>query len=115
MYLNLAKSNFFSLINLIIGIVTVVFSFLNTNVLEVGNKCGFDGRIYCLMAKGELVFEPYSRRTILPYLAGLLKFDLLYLNFYLLNAIFMIASTILLFLIIKKIAIIFRFLQILLG
>jgi hypothetical protein len=105
MYLNLAKSNFFSLINLIIGIVTVVFSFLNTNVLEVGNKCGFDGRIYCLMAKGELVFEPYSRRTILPYLAGLLKFDLLYLNFYLLNAIFMIASTILLFLIIKKIVI----------
>jgi hypothetical protein len=66
------RDDLLSNFSLIIGLGTIIVSFLNTNILEVGEKCGFDGRIYCLMARGEVVFEPYNRRSALPYLVSLL-------------------------------------------
>ena len=103
--LHFRNSCFLSITNSIVGVIAVVYSYLNTNVLEVGDKCGFDGRIYCLMSKGDVVFEPYNRRTFLPYLAGFIKFNELYLNFYLLNILFLTISIILLILILNKLAI----------
>ncbi len=103
--LHFRNSCFFSITNSIVGVIAVVYSYLNTNVLEVGDKCGFDGRIYCLMSKGDVVFEPYNRRTFLPFLAGFIKFNELYLNFYLLNILFLTISIILLNLILNKLAI----------
>lgn len=98
----LQKNNYLNLY-FSVGIFTIAWSFINTNILEVGDNCGFDGRIYCLMAKGEVAFEPYSRRTALPFLVGLFDFKDTYLGFYLINSIFLIFSIILLNLIIKKI------------
>lgn len=97
----LQKNNYLNLY-FSVGIFTIAWSFINTNILEVGDNCGFDGRIYCLMAKGEVAFEPYSRRTALPFLVGLFDFKDTYLGFYLINSIFLIFSIILLNLIIKK-------------
>jgi hypothetical protein len=97
------RDDLLSKFSLIIGVGTIIVSFINTNILEVGEKCGFDGRIYCLMARGEVVFEPYNRRSALPYLVGLLDFQKTYFAFYLLNLIFLIVSIIFVILISKKI------------
>ena len=96
------RDDLLSNFSLIIGLGTIIVSFLNTNILEVGEKCGFDGRIYCLMARGEVVFEPYNRRSALPYLVSLLDFQETYYAFYLLNAIFLIVSILFVILISKE-------------
>lgn len=91
-----------SSILIIFSFFSVVYSYLNTRPLSVGDYCGYDGRIYCLMANGDTVFEPYSRRTLLPYVISLLSNKPDYLTFYFINTLFVIFSLFLMYIFQQK-------------
>lgn len=91
-----------SSILIIFSFFSVVYSYLNTRPLSVGDYCGFDGRIYCLMANGATVFEPYSRRTLLPFVISLLSNKPDYLTFYFINTLFVIFSLFLMYIFQRK-------------
>lgn len=73
----------------------IFYVFYRTNPLNLNSNCGFDGSLYCKIALGELVFEPYSRRTFIPKLISLFPItnESVYQYFYFFN-LFVIIGTI---------------------
>lgn len=54
--------------------------------VTVGDGCGWDGVVYCAMTRGEVVMEPYSRRVLLPWVAGLVPVSSPVTAFQIINA-----------------------------
>ena len=81
-----SNKHFYTLFYLI-TILTFFNSLIRSRVLKENSNCGFDGEIYCSMARGELGFEPYSRRTLLPTLTQLISTNPTFQHFYIINSI----------------------------
>lgn len=56
----------------VVAVAASLFQAVRFEVVLVNGGCGWDGDMYCRMAAGEVVWEPYSRRVLVPRLAGLL-------------------------------------------
>ncbi len=52
----------------------VAFTVVTGNRIGWNGGCGDDGLQYCQMASGEVVFRPWSRRILLPFLVRVLSF-----------------------------------------
>lgn len=79
------------------SIAVLIYSFLKSNFIEINGQCGNDGLTYCSMARGNIEFEPFSRRTFLPYIVGSISQDHIVLTFFSLNFIFLTSSAILIY------------------
>lgn len=82
----------------------LVYVFYMTKPLNLNSNCGFDGSLYCKIALGEIVFEPYSRRTFLPKLISLFPItaDTVYIYFYVINLFIIIATLFIIYLFFAK-------------
>lgn len=69
-----------------LSLCAAIWHLIRARTVTVGDGCGWDGVIYCAMTRGEVVMEPYSRRVLLPWLAGLIPVGSPVTAFHLLNA-----------------------------
>lgn len=70
----------------------VVFQAITTHWIDRNNHCGFDGTLYCAMANGQRVIEPYSRRVLLPFIVRLLHFGPMLIRFEAVNIVCVLIS-----------------------
>lgn len=84
--------------------VYIFYVTIKSKPLNINSNCGFDGSLYCKIALGEVVFEPYSRRTFLPKVISLFPIneDSVYKYFYFINLLIIFCTIILLFLFFLK-------------
>ena len=54
----------------LLALAASVFQVVKAEVIMLNDGCGWDGDMYCQMAAGEVVWEPYSRRVLVPWLAS---------------------------------------------
>ena len=87
----------------VFSFISLIYSYINTKFIDLHGNCGNDGLTYCSMAMGNIEFQPYSRRTLLPKIVGSLNKDNIVITFYLLNFAFLILATIFIYLIQSKI------------
>jgi hypothetical protein len=101
--LNFIQSNKLQVSFLIFSFISLAYSFKNSKFIELNGNCGNDGSTYCSMAMGNIEFQPYSRRTLLPKIVGMISKENVVTTFYLLNFTFLILAAIFLCLIQNKI------------
>ncbi len=68
--------NYWDLSNLLflfVSLMVLLFQFKKSRFIEINGWCGNDGSVYCSMARGNVEFEPFSRRTLLPVRVRLTK------------------------------------------
>lgn len=82
----------------ILSVATVAYSFLKSNFIELNGQCGNDGLTYCSMAQGNIEFKPFSRRTFLPFLVGIISKSHIVTTFFILNSIFLVFTAVLIYL-----------------
>jgi hypothetical protein len=58
-----------------LALVASAFQVAKAELIALNGGCGWDGDMYCRMASGEVVWEPYSRRVLVPWLVGLVTRD----------------------------------------
>lgn len=83
-----SSNKYFYVIFYITTSLIVLNSLIRSKVINENSNCGWDGAIYCAMARNELGYEPFSRRTLLPSMVGLIPGTPTYKDFYFLNLIF---------------------------
>jgi hypothetical protein len=87
----------------VFSFLSVVYSFTNSKFIDLHGNCGNDGLTYCSMAMGNIEFQPFSRRTLLPKIVGILSKQNIVITFYLLNFLFLILAAVFVYLIQSKI------------
>jgi hypothetical protein len=82
------SNKYFYVILYITTSLILLNSLIRSKVINENSNCGWDGAIYCAMARNELGYEPFSRRTLLPSIVRLIPGTPTYKDFYFLNLIF---------------------------
>ena len=50
----------------VVAVAATLWQIFVSDLIEVADGCGWDGAVYCDMARNSVVMEPYSRRVLLP-------------------------------------------------
>jgi hypothetical protein len=100
---NFIRGNKFQLSFLIFSLSSLIYSLTNSRFIDLHGNCGNDGATYCSMAMGNIEFQPFSRRTLLPKIVGMISKENIVGTFYAFNLFFLILSAVIIYLIQNRI------------